>query len=285
MFGFTKTLRCALAIVAALIAAAPAVGAVASAAAVERWAGLADIVFQHIGRDSELPNGAVATALAEDGDGFLWVGSQNGLSRWDGYHFHNFRSDPERSGALPDNFIKTLHTDSRGRLWIGTTSGGLARYDRNGDHFITYAAGPGGLSHVSVRAIAEDGAAGMWVATEGGLDHIESDSGAITHLRHVDGDSGSLPDDRVRSLLRDRNGTLWIGTFNGLVRRDRGATRFVPVPLPATPGIVPSAWSFYEDSVGRIWIGTVRNGAFVIEPGETTARAVRESGATQPELQ
>jgi diguanylate cyclase (GGDEF)-like protein len=285
MFGCTKTLRCALAVVAALIAAAPAVGAVAAPTEVERWAGLTDTVFQHIGRDSDLPNGAVATALAEDGDGFLWIGSQNGLSRWDGYHFHNFRSDPERSGALPDNFIKTLHTDSRGRLWVGTTSGGLARYDRDRDRFITYPAGSSGLSHVSVRAIAEDGAGGMWVATEGGLDHIETDSGTITHLRHDDRDSGSLPDNRVRALLRDRNGTLWVGTLNGLVRRDRGATRFVPVPLPAAPGKLPSAWSFFEDSAGRIWIGTVRNGAFVIEPGETTARAVGESDATQSELQ
>jgi diguanylate cyclase (GGDEF)-like protein len=285
MFGCTNTLRCALALAAGLIAAVPAVGAHASAAPAARWADLADVVFQHIGRDSELPNGAVATALAEDGDGFLWIGSQNGLSRWDGYHFQNFRSDPERSGALPDNFIKTLYTDSRGRLWIGTTSGGLARYDRDQERFIAYPVGPGGLSHVSIRALAEDGAGGMWVATEGGLDHIESDSGAITHLRHVDGIGDSLPDNRVRALLRGRNGTLWVGTVNGLVRLDRGATRFVPVPLPAAPGKLPSAWSFFEDSAGRIWIGTVRNGAYVIEPGETTAHAVLESDATQSELQ
>ena len=65
MFGFTITFRCVLAMVAALIATAPAVGAATATAAVERWAGLADIVFQHIGRDSDLPNGAVATALRE----------------------------------------------------------------------------------------------------------------------------------------------------------------------------------------------------------------------------
>jgi diguanylate cyclase (GGDEF)-like protein len=172
-------------------------------------------------------------------------------------------------------------------LWIGTTSGGLARYDRTHDNFIVFpVGGADGLSHVSVRSIVQDGEGGVWVATEGGLDHVlaESDNGSpkIEHLRHADAEPGSLPDNRIRGLLRDRHGALWVGTATALVRLDKGSKRFVPVPLPAPSGKVPSPWSFLEDSAGRIWIGTIRQGAFVIDPNTGVAQPVQQNDAVHP---
>jgi diguanylate cyclase (GGDEF)-like protein len=278
MWGFRKTLS-RLALTAVLMTAA----AVSHSA--ERWAGLADTVFQNLVRGNDLPNAAIPTSATQDADGFLWIGSQNGLARWDGYHFRLFRADPSRAGTLPDNFIQALLTDAHGVLWIGTTSGGLARYDREHEQFVTYSAGPQGLSHVSVRAIVDDGEGGVWVATEGGLDHVRMGSTVIDHLRHVDGDPTSLPDNRIRSLLRDRHGTLWVGTATSLVRLDKGATRFAPVPLPAPQGKVPSPWSFLEDSAGRIWIGTIRQGAYVIDSRTAGARVVEESDVAHSTLQ
>ncbi len=259
--------------------------AVSASHSVERWSGLADTVFQHLARDNELPNAAIPTSATQDGDGFLWIGSQNGLARWDGYHFRIYRADPGRAGALPDNFIQALLADARGVLWIGTTSGGLARYDREHEQFVVYPVGPKGLSHVSVRAIAEDGNGGVWVATEAGLDHVVANSDVVGHLRHIEGDPSSLPDNRVRGLLRDRHGTLWVGTATALVRLDKGSSRFEPVPLPAPQGKVPSPWSFLEDSAGRIWVGTIRQGAYVIDSHAAGARAVQESDASHSTLQ
>ncbi len=278
MWCFTKTLR-QLALAAALFAAVPA------SHSDERWAGLAETVFQHLARDNELPNAAIPTSATQDRDGFLWIGSQNGLARWDGYHFRIYRAEPGKAGRLPDNFIQSLLTDARGALWIGTTSGGLARYDREHDRFVVYPVGPKGISHVSVRSIAEDGQGGVWVATEGGLDHVLADSDVIEHIRHSDSDPASLPDNRVRGLLRDRHGTLWVGTATALVRQDRGSNRFERVALPAAPGKVPSPWTFLEDSAGRIWIGTVRQGAYLIDSQTGGARAVQESDAAHSTLQ
>jgi len=278
MWGLRKILR-QLALAAALLAA------VSASHSAERWAGLADTVFQHLVRDNELPNAAIPTAATQDGDGFLWIGSQNGLARWDGYHFRIYRAHPGQAGELPDNFIQTLLADARGVLWIGTTSGGLARYDREHERFVVYPVGPKGLSHVSVRAIADDGDGGVWVATEAGLDHVRAGSDVIDHLRHSDEDPTSLPDNRVRGLLRDRHGTLWVGTATGLSRLDKGSARFERVPLPATPGKVPAPWSFLEDTAGRIWVGTVRQGAYVIDSHASGARAVQESDAAHSTLQ
>ena len=77
---------------------------------------MADTVFEYLARDNDLPNSTAPTALAEDGEGFLWVGTQNGLARWDGYHFRSYKADPAIPGSLPDNLVRQLHTDTRGRL-------------------------------------------------------------------------------------------------------------------------------------------------------------------------
>src|SRR6201999_4356481 len=63
---------------------------------------------------------------------------------------------------------------------------------------------------------------------------------------------------------------------------DRGSRRFVAVPLPAPSGKVPAPWSFLEDSAGRIWIGTIRQGAFVVDPNTGVARAVQQNDPVRP---
>ena len=244
---------------------------------------MADVVFEHLARDNELPNSTSPMALAEDGAGFLWVGTQNGLARWDGYHFRTYKADPSIPGTLPDNVIRQLHTDTFGRLWIATNSGGLARYDQNADRFITWSAGPKGLSSASLRDVVDDGAGGVWVATDGGLDHLHGDTGRIDHLRHDAADPDSLPDDRIRSVFRDSEGALWVGTAGGVVRREAGTTRFASVPL--AEGKVVVAWSFFEDSQRRVWIGTVRQGAYLVDLKQHTTRAIVETGVPQSSLQ
>jgi diguanylate cyclase (GGDEF)-like protein len=249
-----------------------------SAAASERWTGLATTVFQHIAQDSELPNAAIPTAFTQDKDGFLWIGSQNGLARWDGYNFRTYTASPGIPGSLPDNFISALHTDAQGRLWIASTSGGLARYDYGHDRFILYPTRNSGQSHEGVMAIVDDGASGIWVGTESGLDHISPETGITSHLGHRDGDARSLPDGSIRVLFRTREGALWLGTSRGLFRCVDGLSPFVEVAFPASVGKANEIASLFEDGKGRMWVGTKLHGAFWIEPGGTAARPVREVG-------
>lgn len=245
-----------------------------------RWSQLADTVFQHFTADDGLPH-SIVTALATDGHGFLWVGTQGGLARWDGYRFRNYLNNPKDANSLPDNSIQTMHTDRLGRLWIGTSGGGLARYDFERDSFVNISASPTGLSHVSIMAIADDGVGGIWLGTNGGLDHFNPDTGAISHLRQDDKIIGSLPDNHIRSLLLDRNGSLWVGTRKGLVRRDRGlnsTTNFTEIKLPLASNLQPNVFSLFQASDGRIWIGTVDHGAYVFDPATGTALALKETG-------
>ncbi|MTV36123.1 two-component regulator propeller domain-containing protein [Duganella radicis] len=240
-----------------------------------RWNQLLDTAFQNISQDAGLP-GAVVTVLAEDGEGFLWVATQSGLARWDGYRFRVYRAKPDDARSLPDNWVQTLHSDTRGRLWIGTNANGLARYDSATDSFIRYGAGPKGLSNGFVRAIADDGQGGLWIGTDGGLDHLTPDSGAVTHTLH--NDSG-LPNKSITAIARDRGGALWVGTPAGLVRRAPGATRFEAVTLHASGGVGEYVSSLMEDKQGRVWVGTTEQGAYVVAADTLTATRIVANGA------
>jgi hypothetical protein len=96
-------------------------------------------------------------------------------------------------------------------------------------------------------------------------------------LRHNERDPDSLPDDRILAMLRSRDGTLWVATFAGLVRRGPGDRAFVRVPLPTPDGKVALVWTLFEDTQQRLWIGTHRQGAYIIESRDTAARQVPES--------
>ena len=255
--------------------------AISSANAIDRWDHLADPVFQHPISTTPSPSAPVL-AIAQDQEGFLWIGTEEGVSRWDGYSFRRYRSDPADASSLPDNYIQSLYVDAEDTLWIATQSGGLSRYDRGQDRFINYSAGPNGLSSVDVLGITDDGAGGIWIATNHGLDEIHPVRGVIRHLRHEGSDPASLPDDRAGAVLRDREGHLFIGTESGLVRQDAPAGALEKVPLPGLSGENPRIDCLHEDESGRIWVGT-KFGAYVIEPGPnrrgSAAQAVPGSGA------
>ncbi|WKB54200.1 diguanylate cyclase domain-containing protein [Eleftheria terrae] len=235
-----------------------------------RWERGADAVFQRV----QSPAAALANAIVQDRDGFLWIGGQAGLSRWDGYRFRTYTGDAGRPGALPDSFIHALHVDPQGTLWVGTSAGGLARYDAAQDRFVVYPAAAGNVAGAAVYAIEGDGAGGLWLGTGAGLAHLDPGRGHITPHAGAAG-PGAGP---VQALLRDRAGALWAGTRHGLWRRLPRSERYSLVPLPTEEGPAPAVTRLMQDSAGRVWAGTRPHGAFVIEPGPGTVRAVRESG-------
>lgn len=254
-------------------------GTAGAAPAAKRWSRLADISFQHLTQEQGLPN-AIATAVAEDGQGFLWVGTLGGLARWDGYRFKVYKGDPQRPGALPDNYVQSLHGDAQGRLWVGTSAAGLLRFDPESDRFVPIpVGGPQGLSHVSVRQIADDGAGGLWVVTDGGLDHLDPASGRIEHAS-APGAWAEAAGAQVWAVLRDRRGQLWVGSATGLFRRATAGGPLQAVPLAPGRAVQPQALT--QDSAGRIWAGSLHEGVFVLDDaGEASAVEIHEAGVAR----
>lgn len=214
----------------------------------------------------------LCTALAQDRQGFLWIGTQAGLVRHDGYQFKVYKPEPGNPRSLGGSYVRSLLAASDGRLWVGTFSDGLSVYDPATESFTRYRHEEkdlGSLSHDRVEGLAEDGSGRVWVATSEGLDRIDPRNGRIEHFRHETGNPRSLTDDRVRGLLVDRDGRLWVGSRDGLQVWNGVARGFERVA--SDPGVEGSlAGQFVieleQDARGRIWIATTEHGAAVLDP-------------------
>jgi len=185
-----------------------------------------------------------AQAIARTPDGYLWVGTQEGLARFDGVRFVVY--DTVNEHAIPNKHISVLHVDRLGRLWIGTRSG-IAVYD--GQHFKTISSEPG-LAQAYVRAIAEDANGLLWVGTETGLFQI--DHGCV---RAFGADSGMPSGAAVRALQEDSRGALWVSTDAQVYRYD--GRRFSAVPLDPVAGD-DKVTAILRDADGSLWFGTLK---------------------------
>lgn len=177
--------------------------------------------FEHINTADGLPNDAVS-AIVQDSRGFLWLGTQGGLVRWDGYRFELFENEPFNDNTLIHNQIQTLFLDGD-TLWIGTY-GGLDRFDlttHKFSHFHNEIDNQQSLGQDLVIAIGKDRNGKIWVGTQNGLYRMDDPSGIFTaYLPDPDrvatpNEPGPLPGATVRAIHLDRKGRLWIGTGTG----------------------------------------------------------------------
>jgi len=225
--------------------------------------GKPSVRFKHLTIEDGLPQNSVQ-AILQDNTGFLWIGTQEGLVRYDGYSLKVFKHEPSNRHSLSDNYIRSLIEDRHGNLWVGTRGGGLNHFNPITQQFIHYrhqAGDANSLSDDFVNNLLEDRQGNLWVGTEGGgLNHFNTKTLKFTHYRHQAGDANSLSDDNIYSLIEDSQGNIWIGTRGG------GLNHFNPKTLKLThyrhqTGEANSlshdfVWGLIEDSQGNLWIGT-----------------------------
>lgn len=245
----------------------------ASAPAPQPWAAMGHISF----RNHADPVISGAMAMAQDRDGFVWLGTQMGLLRWDGQRMRRHVADPGKADAMPDNYVLSLHIAANGTLWIGTSAAGLVRYDPVHDAFVRMPR----LRNVRVSALADDGAGGLWVGTGASLERVAADGKVYPAATHS-GTGPTFADTGVDQLRRDRHGGLWVGTRRGLWYGRTADAPLQRVGLAAPGGREPAISAIVEDHAGRLWIGTRVHGAFVIpSPGARPVAVVESpSGGT-----
>jgi signal transduction histidine kinase/CheY-like chemotaxis protein/streptogramin lyase/HPt (histidine-containing phosphotransfer) domain-containing protein len=217
---------------------------------------------------------AAVTAIAQDRQGFMWFGTQEGLNRYDGYHFSVFLHEPNKANSPSHNSILALLVDRAGKLWIGTDGGGLDCYDpvaQNFVHFKNDPADPASLAGDRVRSLYQDTGGRLWVGTDGGgLSRFDPEKGTFSTLKHDATDPDSLSDDRVRSIIGTPDGALWIGTDGG------GLDRLDPVTKsfrhyrhdPGNPKTLSDdrVRTLLLDRDGRLWVGTYEGGLSLLQP-------------------
>jgi signal transduction histidine kinase/ligand-binding sensor domain-containing protein/CheY-like chemotaxis protein len=225
------------------------------------WAGAParSLRFEQLGVEHGLVQESVL-AIAQDQQGFIWLGTQAGLTRYDGYRTITYKSAVSDPRSLADNWVRVLHLDRAGQLWVGT-DGGLDRYDagtKSFIHFLPAESAQRGNGNRHVRAIADDGLGGLWVASADGLHHFDPASGRFTSWHHDPADAGSLANDQVNALARDAAGRLWVGTATGLDMLAPGATRFRHYAIDAAGDSKSNAVAALQvDSAQTLWVGTM----------------------------
>ena len=219
--------------------------------------------------------------LAQDAQGFLWLGTQDGLSRYDGRGFRAFRADARRVGSLPSNFVRALAPDARrGGLWVGTGTG-LSYYDPRTERFHPIAADSG--QTYFVNALLLDARGRVWLGTENGLWGYDPARRRLRRYRHAaPGVAASAARHAaVRALARDAAGTLWAGTGEGqLCRFDTAAQALRPEPRYLPPSSAPIS-ALAGAPGGGVWVGTEGGSLCLLTPAGP-ARAWWPAGPGRP---
>jgi len=178
-----------------------------------------------------------AEALVQTHDGYIWIGTQEGLARFDGARFTVF--DKASTPELRHNRVLSLLEDRRGRLWLGTEGGGLSILQ---DGRLRTLGRTDGLAGEIVSALAEDADGTLWIGTDAGLQR--RDERSFTGAGEADG----LPEGAVRAVAVDGAGGLWVGTGRGLFRR--AGTRFFPT------GVRDPVLALHAAADGSLLVGT-----------------------------
>lgn len=188
-----------------------------------------------------LPQNSVL-AMAEDSRGYVWLGTQEGLARFDGMAFRSFRL--EDTPELGDNYISALYAEAGGSLWIGTATGRVRRYD--GTRFSSPVASTEYLGEI--RAISRDGEGRLLFAFHaGGLRRLVAGSRLERVL-----DRDGRPIASADAITRGPGGEVWVGGGGSLFLARGGAFERFELPLLAGRQITALA----ADRAGGIWIGT-----------------------------
>jgi len=228
-----------------------------------------DPVFDHLSMRQGLSHSAVVS-ITQDRLGFVWVGTNEGLNRYDGHRFVRYFHDPDDPSTISHDFIYVVRELSDGSLLIGTDRG-LNQYDQSSDSFtminIDVEDRESSGSHNQVKAIYEDDRGRLWIGTGEGVVLIEGDE--RRHFHHDPLDPRSISPGPVRAIAQTEGGELWFGTEGGgLARLDSELTSFSRYYSGVEPESLPdnTVRDLEIDGYGRLWISTFNGGVVILDP-------------------
>jgi two-component sensor histidine kinase/ligand-binding sensor domain-containing protein len=217
---------------------------------------------------------ATVTCMMQDSEGYIWLGTRDGLNRYDGVGFAVLKNNPADSTTLSSSSITALYEDKSGYIWVGT-SFGLNRLNSktfvNERHY-HWLDNDEALSNNKITAITGDTKGNIWVGTENGLNRIVDESGKFERFSIQKSDSSSLSNNHITALFASADGTLCVGTMGGfnLLNTDGKTFRRYGLAFFGVPGLSHiEVTSIASSRDGHIWIGT-RNGLNRFDPYEGT---------------
>lgn len=203
-------------------------------------------------------------SIIQDSIGFIWLGTHDGLNRFDGINFKKYYySDAE--GSISSNSIRRLLIDNNNKMWIAHDSG-IDIYDPQTDRFTHFDATTKEGEKVTTRVLdlIQDKEGMVWIATNGsGLYRYNTHSNELASFKNDSDNPYSIPQNFVVALLEDSRGNIWLGTYSqGIACYSKESDRFTTFKKEDGPNSISdnSIQCFFEDSYGNLWIGTFQNG-------------------------
>ena len=243
-----------------------------------------DLKFEHISIENGLSQSTIHSII-QDKFGFIWIGTEDGLNRFDGYNFVVYRNDREDSTSIASNQIRAIIQDSNGNIWVGTENGlsvltlitnsqtekkleGFYNYFNNLDD-------SNSISNDDIRSIYQDKFGVIWIGTAGGLNNINMqtvDQSNHYNFKNIKFNHTSFNSEfsqatsktLISAITEDGDGNLWFGTMGkGVIVFNRQTSQVITYKNnQSDPKSIGSNYiiKLFTDHSGRVWIGTYGGG-------------------------
>lgn len=220
-------------------------------------------------------------ALLEDREGIIWIGTEDGLNKFDGYDFTIYKHENRKPHSISHNQVNALYEDKAGKIWIGT-SDGLNIFDKKTESFtrLNTIKNPTLGFNENITSIYEDKKGNIWVTTLRGLIRYHPAGNSFLHY-------GYPGDQRTDEVMEDAQGMFWVSVDRDLRRFDPKKKQYIPLP-PLLENNVSLRNSFVrvmkEDAEKRIWIGTDRAGLFIYDTNNNSLQHFRNDKSDNKSL-
>ncbi len=233
------------------------------------------INFEVFSTEDGLPNSRIHCTY-QDKKGWIWIGTNQGLSRFDGYKFLNFVPDLTDSASLKGGLVRVIKEDKHGNLLIGTEKGGLNVFDREKERFYHPIENLPEYRNkaISINDISEDKNGLVWMGTDSNILILDTTGNIKTLTPNYANPETNFEGSTIGALEFDNYGNLWVGTNTGLYLYDPLNNKMKAFNLPYEISEKKDIQEIYRDEEGLIWIGTHYSGLFVINPKNGTIQKI-----------
>lgn len=223
-----------------------------------------ELQFAHLSVREGLSQSSVLS-IHQDPFGFIWIGTRDGLNKYDGYTFEVFRHSVGDSLSIAGNIIHDIQTDQDGNIWVATEDG-LSKYDRRGNIFENYSLPKPKYETSTFQVLLIDKKGNVWVGGRYGL-FLFDEKAKQFHQNFIERQNKVLePTNFVSAITEDDQGNIWVGaTRFGIFRINRAENTYEQIPINFVTDKSNSRVEALLVDEGQLWAGTYGNGLYLID--------------------
>jgi len=226
--------------------------------------------------------------MHQDKQGYVWIGTDDGLNKYNGSKFETYRYREELLNSISGNFIPAINEDNKGNLWVGTTSG-VNKINLVTNEITMYITGVNGcnLSDSNITEIFVDNDGYVYIATTDGLNIYNEETDNFDRLYYSEDEEASLTDQFIYSVAEDSNGDLWVGTDNGLNKIIKETKKIIKFYSDGTENTITDnlIYKIYTGDEGYLWLGTYSGGLIKFDINSYEVQSYRANEDDKDSLQ